>query len=170
MRSMVTGLMMLAGAVVRKQGQSLDDLAWRRGAEAAASETRADDTMVRVVAGPPIGTADGDAIDRQLATFEDEESESVAPGDWDVACTRKRGSKLVIDRQSVRELGSGTLFRWSAPAGELPEAADPIYTAVADCRAKSIEASWPGKRTQTRAGTCGRYLVEAACAAVSHQP
>jgi hypothetical protein len=161
--------MMLAGAVVRDQGQGFDDLAWRRGAEAAASETRAEDTTVMVVAGPPMGTANGDSIDRVLATIEDEGMESVAPGDWDVACLRKRGSKLVIDRESVRELGSGTLFRWAAPSGELPETSEPIYTAVADCHAKSIEASWPGKRTTTRAGTCGRFLVEAACAAVSHQ-
>jgi hypothetical protein len=168
MRHVVTGLMMLAGAVVRDQGQGIDDLAWRRGAEAAASETRAGDTTVMVVAGPPMGTANGDSIDRELATIDDEGMESVAPGDWDVACLRKRGSKLVIDRESVRELGSGTLFRWAAPSGELPETSEPIYTAVADCHAKSIEASWPGKRTPTRAGTCGRFLVEAACAAVSH--
>ena len=157
MRNVVTGLMMLAGSVVRQQGQSFDDLAWRREVQGGAPEARADETAggVTVVAGPPIGTMSGP---------DDAETGLVAPGDWDVACMRKRGTGLVFDRGSVRELGSGTLFRWSAPTGPMPEADDPIYTGVADCRAKSIEASWPGKRTTTRAGTCGRLLVEAVCA------
>ena len=49
----------------------------------------------------------------------------------------------------------------------VPSSDDTIYTAVADCRAKSIEATWPGKRSETRAGTCGRHLVDAVCAARS---
>jgi hypothetical protein len=69
----------------------------------------------------------------------------------------------VFDRQSVREMGGGTLFRWAPTGGVVPNADDTIYTAVADCREKSIEASWPGKRSETRAGTCGRHLVEAVC-------
>ena len=61
-------------------------------------------------------------------------------------------------------MGGGTLFRWAPTGGVVPGADDTIYTAVADCHAKSIEASWPGKRSETRAGTCGRHLVDAVCA------
>ena len=164
MRNVVTGLMMLAGSVVRGQGQRFDDRAWRREAQGGAQEARANEATVTVVAGP-IGTVT--VMDGPSTGIVDDDTEmaTVVPGDWDVACARKRGTNLVFDRQSVRELGSGTLFRWSAPAGAMPANEDPIYTGVADCRAKSIEASWPGKRTTTRAGTCGRYLVEAVCAA-----
>ena len=163
MRSMVTGLMMLAGAVVREQGQSFDDVAWRREVEVRSAvsdtQTQTNGATVTVVAGPPIGTMSGVGDD------DDAQIGDVAPGDWDVACTRKRGTNLVYDRESVRVLGNDTLFRWSAPTGSMPEESDAIYTGVADCRAKSIEASWPGKRTKTRAGTCGRLLVDAVCAA-----
>jgi hypothetical protein len=165
MRNVVTGLMMLAGSVVREQGTNLDDMAWRREAQRSAPEAaHAEENTVTVTVGPPIGTADG--FDRDASHAEDDaEMSLVAPGDWDVACTRKHGNRLVFDRESVRELGGATLFRWAAPQGAMPEARDAIYTGVADCRSKSVEASWPGKRTQTRAGTCGRYLVEAVCAA-----
>ena len=164
MRNVVTGLMMLAGSVVREQGTNLDDMAWRREAQQSAPEAQTEENTVTVVAGPPIGTADG--IYRGASHAEDDAQMSlVAPGDWDVACTRRHGNRLVFDRESVRELGGATLFRWAAPHGVMPDADDAIYTGVADCRSKSVEASWPGKRTQTRAGTCGRYLVEAVCAA-----
>jgi hypothetical protein len=163
MRNVVTGLMMLAGSVVKEQGTNLDDMAWRREAQ-RAPEAQAEETEVTVVAGPPIGTAGGFYRDAPVIEDDDAEMSLVAPGDWDVACTRKHGNRLVFDRESVRELGGATLFRWAAPHGAMPEADDAIYTGVADCRSKSVEASWPGKRTQTRAGTCGRYLVEAVCA------
>jgi hypothetical protein len=171
--NVVTGLMMLAGSVVREQGQGYEDMVWRREAQGTVSEARQGETdsTVTVVAGPPIGTVSSSSgADVEAMSIDDDDADvgEVIPGDWDVACTRKRGSRLVFDRESVRELGSGTLFRWSAPAGPMPEISDPIYTGVADCRAKSVEASWPGKRTQTRAGTCGRFLVEAVCAAAGH--
>jgi hypothetical protein len=164
MRNVVTGLMMLAGSVVREQGTNLDDMAWRREAQRSAPEAKTEETTVTVVAGPPIGTVDGFYGDASHAD-DDAEMSLVAPGDWDVACTRRRGNRLVFDRESVRELGGATLFRWAAPRGAMPADDDAIYTGVADCRSKSVEASWPGKRTQTRSGTCGRYLVEAVCAA-----
>ena len=126
---------------------------------ASDTQTQTNGATVTVVAGPPIGTMSGVGDDDDALIGD------VAPGDWDVACTRKRGTSLVYDRESVRVLGNDTLFRWAAPTGPMPETADPIYTGVADCRAKSIEASWPGKRTKTRAGTCGRMLVDAVCAA-----
>ena len=113
-----------------------------------------------VIAGPPIGTVSmsggGEGADA-----------STVDGAWDLACESKRGNHLVFDRESIREIGSTTLFRWAAADGA-PESEDAVYTAVADCRAKSIEAHWPGKRTATRAGTCGRHLVEAVCAAREH--
>jgi len=157
------GLFMLAGSVVREPGQSLDDQDWRQGGggEAeAVNEDRGSDSAVQVTAGPafaamPLMSGDSNAAD--------DEGQG-GDGAWDVACERKRGSHLLFDRQSVRELGGTTLFRWAPADGEAPVAGATVYTAVADCHAKSIEARWPGKRTQTRAGTCGRHMVEAVCA------
>ena len=185
MRSVVTGLMMLAGAAVREKGHGFDDFGWRREvqqareaqeADAATSGNASGEGRVRgvswtaadtrgtteVVAGPPIGTAGPSrgALMSVTATEED----GAEPGAWDVACEREAGDRLVFDRDSVREMGGGTLFRWAPTGGIAPSADDTIYTAVADCHEKSIEASWPGKRSETRAGTCGRHLVEAVCA------
>src|SRR5580693_5908535 len=155
MRSVVTGLMMLAGSVVREKGQGFDDFGWRREMqrardaqqiESATPQTAAGtevDSTVMVVAGPPIGTLG--AADAPLTSSEADE-QSIAPGDWDVACERGEGSRLMFDRASVRELGGATLFRWAPAAGAGPQADGVIYTAVADCREKSVEASWPGKR------------------------
>ncbi|HEY6475965.1 MAG TPA: hypothetical protein VI456_05240 [Polyangia bacterium] len=176
MRSVVTGLMMLAGAVVRDKGHGIDDFGWRRqvqqaqearGAEEADTATSgtAGDGEAIVVAGPPIGTygPSGGALMSVAGT----EAADAAPGDWDVACEREAGDRLVFDRSSLREMGGATLFRWAPTGGVVPNNDDAIYTAVADCRAKSIEATWPGKRSETRAGTCGRHLVDAVCAARS---
>jgi hypothetical protein len=155
----VTGLMMLAGAVVREQGQGFDDFGWRRGVEqTAASYERGSETVVTVIAGPPVGTVS------MGGGYDADASMSAVDGAWDLACESKRGNHLVFDRESIREIGNATLFRWAAADGA-PESEDAVYTAVADCRAKSIEAHWPGKRTTTRVGTCGRHLVDAVCAA-----
>jgi hypothetical protein len=185
MRSVVTGLMMLAGAAVREKGHGFDDFGWRREvqqareaqeADAATSGnvsgvgnvgnvgwTRADArSTTEVVAGPPIGTA-GPSRGALMSVTAPEDDEA-ASGAWDVACEREAGDRLVFDRDSVREMGGGTLFRWAPTGGITPSADDTIYTAVADCHEKSIEASWPGKRSETRAGTCGRHLVDAVCA------
>jgi hypothetical protein len=172
MRSVVTGLMMLAGAVVRDKGQGFDDFGWRREvqqareaqeADAVASGTGAGEAAV--VAGPPIGTFGPSS--GALMTVAGTEAADAAPGDWDVACEREAGDRLVFDRSSLRDLGGATLFRWAPTGGVVPNNDDTIYTAVADCRGKSIEATWPGKRSETRAGTCGRHLVDAVCAARS---
>ena len=119
-----------------------------------------------VIAGPPVGTgmvsmSGGDEAEASMST------QSPVEGAWDLACESKRGHRMVFDRDSIREIGSTTLFRWAAADGA-PESEDAVFTAVADCHAKSIEAHWPGKRTATRAGTCGRHLVEAVCAARTH--
>ena len=191
MRNVVTGLMMLAGAVVREKGHGVDDFGWRREvqqareaqeADAATSgSVRGDDgvasqakvarvsyraadggSTIAVVAGPPIGTAGPSRGALMSVTAPDDAQ--VAAGVWDIACEREAGDRLVFDRDSVREMGGGTLFRWAPTGGMVPSADDTIYTAVADCHGKSIEASWPGKRSETRAGTCGRHLVDAVCA------
>ena len=161
----VMGLMMLTGAVVREQGQGFDDFGWRRGQggmeQAAANESSSGGAAVTVIAGPPVGTVSmggGDEADASMAT------QSSIEGSWDLACESKRGNHMVFDRDSIREIGNETLFRWAA-ADSAPESEDAVYTAVADCHAKSIEAHWPGKRTATRAGTCGRLLVDAVCSA-----
>jgi hypothetical protein len=173
MRSVVTGLMMLAGAVVREKGHGFDDFGWRREmaqardaqeADAATAESATGDghRTTEVVAGPPIGTW-GPSHGALMSVTEREVE--AAPGDWNVACERVAGDRLVFDRESVRELGAEPLIRWAPTVGAAPAGDDTIYTALADCRGKTIEASWPGKRTETRAGTCGRHLVEAVCGA-----
>lgn len=188
MRSVVTGLMMLAGAAVREKGHGFDDFGWRREVQQAREAQEADAATsgnvngdgsaagvgnvrwtaadsrgtTEVVAGPPIGTA-GPSRGALMSVAAPEDGEA-ASGSWDVACEREAGDRLVFDRDSVREMGGGTLFRWAPTGGVAPSADDNIYTAVADCHEKSIEASWPGKRSETRAGTCGRHLVDAVCA------
>jgi hypothetical protein len=171
MRSVVTGLMMLAGAAVREKGHGLDDFGWRREmqqardaqeADAATAESADGDghKTATVIAGPPVGTwgpSHGALMSVTAAEVDP------APGAWDVACERDAGDRLVFDRESVRAMGGETLFRWAPTAGAAPSNDDAIYTALADCRAKTIEASWPGKRTETRAGTCGRHLIDAVC-------
>ena len=162
----VMGLMMLTGAVVMEQGQGFDDFGWRQGGqggmERVANESSGE-AVVTVTAGPPVGTVSMSGGDEADASM----TQSLVEGSWDLACESKRGNHMVFDRDSIREIGSATLFRWAA-ADSAPESEDAVYTAVADCHAKSIEAHWPGKRTATRAGTCGRHLVEAVCAARAH--
>jgi hypothetical protein len=185
MRSVVTGLMMLAGAAVREKGHGFDDFGWRREVQQAREAQEADAatsgnvsgdgnvgwttadsrSTTEVVAGPPIGTA-GPSRGALMSVTGPQDDEA-ASGAWDVACEREAGDRLVFDRDSVREMGGGTLFRWAPTGGITPSADDTIYTAVADCHEKSIEASWPGKRSETRAGTCGRHLVDAVCASRS---
>ena len=160
----VMGLMMLAGALVRERGQGFDDFGWRGGEQTATSNGSDNGTAVTVIAGPPVGMVSmsgGDEAEASIST------QAPVDGAWDVACESKRGHRMVFDRDSIREIGSTTLFRWAAAEGA-PESEDAVFTAVADCHAKSIEAHWPGKRTATRAGTCGRHLVEAVCAARAH--
>ena len=166
MSIVVMGLLMLTGAVVREQGQGFDDFGWRSG-QGGMEQTATHESSgaaVTVIAGPPVGTVSmngGDQVDASMST------QSQVEGSWDLACESKRGNHMVFDRDSIREIGNTTLFRWAA-ADSAPESEDAVYTAVADCHAKSIEAHWPGKRTVTRAGTCGRHLVDAVCAARSH--
>jgi hypothetical protein len=143
----------------------LDDQDWRQGgggAEAVNEDLGSQEAAVKVTAGPAFASMPLMSGDADTAQGNDDEGQG--EGAWDVACERKRGNHLLFDRQSVRELGGTTLFRWAPADGEAPVAGAAVYTAVADCRAKSIEARWPGKRTQTRAGTCGRHMVEAVCA------
>jgi len=170
MRNVVTGLMMLAGAAVREKGHGFDDFGWRRevqrASEAQEAETAVAGTATgdgRAPAGPAVFFADGASRDARM-TVGGSNGDQPAPGAWDIACEREAGDRLVFDRDSIREMGDDTLFRWAPTGGVAPSGDDPIYTAVADCRGQSIEASWPGRRSETRAGTCGRHLVEAVCA------
>ena len=151
MLNVVMGLLVLAGAVVR-DGNTIEDLDRWEG-ERAATERRAEE-LASVLA-PAAAETEADAMQSMPVERET---------DWNVACERKQGGELVFDRKSVRELGGATLFRWSATE-TAPEVEPAIYTAVVDCRAKTIEARWPGKRTTTRAGSCGRHLIDAVCAA-----
>ena len=101
----------------------------------------------------------------EIAAEELGASATLAPGAWELGCRIKSGSALLFDRASLRGQGGVTLFRWSAPRFSVPSVDEPIYTGVANCTEKTIEPSWPGKSRETRAGTCGRGLVEAVCAA-----
>src|SRR5579884_448183 len=106
MRSVVTGLMMLAGAAVREKGHGFDDFGWRREiqqareaqeADAATAESADGDghkTGAVVVAGPPIGTW-GPSRGALMSVTASEVDP--APGDWDVACEREVGDRLVFD-------------------------------------------------------------------------
>src|SRR5262245_20409181 len=139
----VTGLMMLAGAVVRGQAQGMDNFGWRSGGEQTTATGSENGTAVTVIAGPPVGTV---SMRGEVEAEASMSTQSPVEGAWDVACESKRGHRMVFDRDSIREIGSTTLFRWAAAEGA-PESEDAVYTAVADCHAKSIEAHWPGKRT-----------------------
>ena len=166
MRNVVTGLMMLAGAAVREKGHGFDDFGWRREVQQAREAQEADaatsgsvsgdgsganvrwtaaDTRgtTEVVAGPPIGTAGPSrgALMSVTATEDDE----AASGAWDVACEREAGDRLVFDRDSVREMGGGTLFRWAPTGGIAPSADDTIYTAVADCHREEHRGELAGQ-------------------------
>ena len=176
MRNVVTGLMMLAGAAVREKGHGFDDFGWRREVQQAREAQESDAATSaaasgdrgearRAFAGLEAGTARPAGDERMTVAPSD--GDDAVTGEWDIACEREAGDRLVFDRASVREMGSGTLFRWAPTGGVAPGADDTIYTAVADCDEKSLEASWPGRRTETRAGTCGRHLVDAVCAARS---
>ena len=166
MRNVVTGLMMLAGAVVREKGHGFDDFGWRREVQQAREAQESDAATSAAASGDGRETPWAFAARDEQMTVGTTDDEA-APGDWDIACEREAGDRLVFDRASVREMGDTTLFRWAPTGGVAPNTDDTIYTAVADCRQKSIEASWPGRRSETRAGTCGRHLVEAVCAARS---
>jgi len=160
MRSVVTGLMMLAGAAVREKGHGFDDMGWRREMQQAREAQEADAATAEQATGSGYTARPSREALMSVSVAEVD----AAPGDWDVACVREQGDRLVFDRESVREVGGATLFRWAPTGGSAPASDDTIYTALADCSGKTIEASWPGKRTETRDGTCGRHLIEAACA------
>lgn len=161
MRSVVTGLMLLAGAVAREKGHGFDDMGWRREVQQAREAQEADAATSEAATGDGYTWRASRATTPMTVSVAEVDS---APGDWDVACVREQGDRLVFDRESVREVGAETLFRWAPTDGAAPASDGAIYTALADCGGKTIEASWPGKRTETRDGTCGRHLVEAACA------
>ena len=156
MKLLALGLAMLATGLTRGR-ETPPSGATRQAVEAQQlMTTTAGD--VRAAAGVVPGGADGEDDDAELAS-------PPGPGDWQVACNLKSGAPLIFDRGSMRELGATTLVRWAAPGD--PRVPEPAYTALVSCSEKSIEAAWPGTRSETRAGTCGRQLVEAVCASVS---
>jgi hypothetical protein len=159
MWNVVLGFLALAGSVVR-DGRGARELGqWE--AQRAVTETRMESRIEEISLLEPSSAMTMAEQEAELGLL-DGRSQTAGENEWDVACERRQGGELVFDRKSVRDLGGATLFRWSHTA---PEADPAIYTAVVDCRAKTIEATWPGKRRTTRAGSCGRLLVEAVCAA-----
>jgi hypothetical protein len=185
MKAMVVGVLALASALVREREETLRD--WSARAQDSQSimlpRVVDDDVGPGPTAGvAPNGAAPGHPGDDTIAAsgsvasvegptslsepHEDESSDAGWPhGQWQIACEIKSGSALVFDRASLREYGTVTLFRWSAPHTRVAGPGEQIFTAVVNCREKTIEAAWPGRSRATYAGTCGRGLVEAVCAA-----
>ncbi len=183
MKAVVVGVFALASALVREREDAVRD--WNARAEESQSFA-----MPRVADGdvggePTVATVVGprnddgqsgnvgqtslvspsSSEDAVTASADESSDDASVGGHWQIACEIKSGSALVFDRASLREYGTMTLFRWSAPRTRIAGPGDQIFTAVVDCREKTIEAAWPGRRRETYAGTCGRGLVEAVCAA-----
>src|SRR4029079_17045702 len=94
----VTGLMIVAGAVVREQGQKIDDFGWQRGgAQSASWNESSTGAVVTVTAGPPVGTVSMGGRDDAEASMSTTQSQ--VEGEWDLACESKRGNHLVFDRE-----------------------------------------------------------------------
>jgi hypothetical protein len=166
MKLIVMGLVMLATAMTR-------------GREEAPGQTDrspiGQNQMMTTTVADVTGEEEASTVELSVPGESDELGESSeraqpartpGPGEWQVACELKTGAAVVFDRRSLRGVGAMTLVRWAAPGD--PRANQPVYTALVSCGEKSIEATWPGKRSDTRAGTCGRHLVDAVCEAVVH--
>jgi hypothetical protein len=177
MKSMVLGLVGLVSAAnVGWRGEVMRDVrgtwaAERRVVMSSAPHDAAAEAVERAAAvarDVDPGERDHDVAGRVVDERIEEIDARDVSDDWELGCQIKRGDALLFDRASVREYGPMTLFRWTAAATtSAPDDNPRIFTAVANCREKTIEASWPGKNRETRAGTCGRGLVEAVCAAAA---
>jgi hypothetical protein len=182
MKVMVVGVLALAGALVREPDEALRDWQAQGGApqtmvlprlaesDVGDQPTRssARDRSSAEAAAAISDPASPAAVDSAGAadSSPDSSSDSAwAPGHWEIACEIKNGSALVFDRASLRDYGPVTLFRWSAPPMRVAGPGGRIFTGVVNCREKTIEAAWPGRSRETYAGTCGRGLLEAVCAA-----
>ena len=166
MKAMVVAVVALASAFGRGPGETIRERpVWTEEVSASALPRMADDDEgsggdLASVLAPEMGA------DESAGEGSDEAGDASSPrGQWEIACEIKNGSALVFDRASLRDYGAVTLFRWSAPRARVAIAGDQIFTALVDCREKTIEAAWPGQRRETYAGTCGRGLVDAVCAA-----
>jgi hypothetical protein len=73
----------------------------------------AEEVEVGIVAAP--GSSGDVAAQSDEAMNDIVSSDAPSAGQWQVACEIKSGSALVFDRASLREYGTVTLFRWSAP-------------------------------------------------------
>jgi hypothetical protein len=166
MKAMLVAVVALASSLGREPGEAVRDRpAWVEEAAAAVVLPRMEDDDD---AGGDLASVLAPEMGAEEAAGEsaDESGDASSPrGQWEIACEIKNGSALVFDRASLRDYGAVTLFRWSAPRARVAIAGDQIFTALVDCREKTIEAAWPGRRRETYAGTCGRGLVEAVCAA-----
>ena len=165
MKAMVVAVVALVSSLGHEPEEVIRDWpAWTEEASSAAlpRAVEDDDTSgdLASVLAPEMG------VEESGGEGADEQSDASSPrGQWEIACEIKNGSALVFDRSSLRDYGAVTLFRWSAPRARVAIAGDQIFTALVDCREKTIEAAWPGRRRETYAGTCGRGLVDAVCAA-----
>jgi len=180
MKAVVVGVFALASALVRDREDAVRDWNARveesqafvmpRVAEGDVGQgttsgvVEDEEVEVGIVAAAPAPSSDS-AAQSDEALNDILSSDASSAGQWQIACEIKSGSALVFDRASLREYGTMTLFRWSAPRTRVAAPGDEIFTAVVNCREKTIEAAWPGRRRETYAGTCGRGLVEAVCAA-----
>jgi hypothetical protein len=167
MKLIVLGLVMFVTSMGRERGRDRDEInAPADAGRSFASESQSQ--LMTTTVADVTGAVESDTVEVTVPDEqggEDEPSSVRSPGlgDWRVACELKTGASLIFDRGSLRAVGSMTLVRWAAPGD--PRASQTIYTALISCGEKTIEATWPGKRSDTRAGTCGRHLVESVCEA-----
>jgi len=174
MNAVVVGVFALASALVRDREDAVRDWNARVEESQAFVMPRAAEGDVGNVATTgvdieadevEVGIVPAPASSEEASNGDILSSDASSAGEWQIACEIKSGSALVFDRASLREYGAMTLVRWSAPRTRIAAPGDEIFTAVVNCREKTIEAAWPGRRRETYAGTCGRGLVEAVCAA-----
>ncbi|HET6147229.1 MAG TPA: hypothetical protein VFH68_06820 [Polyangia bacterium] len=166
MKAMAVAVVALASVFGREPGETIRDRPVSTDEVSAAALPRlVDDDEAN---GGDLASVLAPEMGAEESTGEgaDEPGDASSPrGQWQIACEIKNGSALVFDRASLRDYGAVTLFRWSAPRARVAIPGDQIFTALVDCGAKTIEAAWPGQRRETYAGTCGRGLVDAVCAA-----
>lgn len=164
MKFAVMGLAMLATGTFREREAPVTDIGGGFSGESPVMSTSVEDVGMAAGAAAASEGDEGAKGGREAVTAQ-EAPPGAGGGDWRVACELRTGAELIFDRGSLRELGSTTLVRWAAPGD--PRVNEPVYTALVSCGEKTIEATWPGRRAPTRAGTCGRRLVEAVCDAAT---
>src|SRR5689334_1717614 len=147
MKAVVVGVFALASALVREREDAVRD--WNARAEESQAFAMPRVADGDVGGGPTVATAGSSNAEGQpanvtqtsmvsssspedvsTASGDESSDDASAGGQWQIACEIKTGSALVFDRASLREYGTMTLFRWSAPRTRIAGPGDQIFTAV----------------------------------------